>query len=132
MSITATLGRISSTLVAILHTRLDLIRVELEEEVLRFASYFMYALIALFCGGVAVSFILVLILVLFWEDYRITIMLSYIGIFGVLSAFIFLWLKEQILNKPHLLEQSIAEFRKDVDLLRAFEQEPDQQTGREL
>jgi uncharacterized membrane protein YqjE len=132
MSITATLGRITSTLVAILHTRLDLIRVELEEEVIRFSSYFMYALIALFCGGVAVSFILVLILVLFWDDHRITVILSYIALFSILSAFIFSWLKKQIANKPHLLEQSIAEFRKDIELLRAHEQEPDQQTGREL
>jgi uncharacterized membrane protein YqjE len=132
MSILSTPRRIISTLVAILHTRLDLIRVELEEEVIRFSSYFIYALIALFCGGVAVSFILVLILVLFWEEHRITVMLSFIVIFGVVSASIFSWLRNQIASKPHLLEQSIAEFKKDMELMHSYEQDPDQQTGREL
>ena len=128
--LTTTLGRIASTLTAMLHTRLDLICVELEEELLRFSSYFIYALIAVFCGGVAVSFLLVLILVLFWEDYRIVVLTSFVLFFGALSLFIFAWLKKQMLNKPHLLEQSIAEFKKDTELFRACkkpaEQHPEQ------
>jgi len=132
MSITTTTGNIVSTLIAMLHTRLDLMRVELEEELLRFSSYFIYALIALFCGGVAVSFILVLILVLFWEEHRITIILSYIVLFSALSVFICSWLKKQISDKPHLLEQSVAEFKKDIELLRNHEQDSDQRNGVEL
>ena len=132
MSITTTAGRIVSTLVTMLHTRLDLISVELEQEVLRFSSYFIYALIGLFCGGVAVSFILVLLLVLFWENYRTEVLVSIITIFGALSVFIFSWLREQMTSKPHLFEQSIAELKKDMKLFHAHEQDLDQQTGREL
>lgn len=132
MAFTSTPGRIVSTLMSMVHTRLDLIRVELEEELLRFSSYFIYALIALFCGGVAVLFILMLFLVLFWEDHRIAVIITFITLFSALSVFIFAWLKEQILNKPHLLEQSVAEFKKDMELLHVHEQDPDQQTGREL
>jgi len=131
MSITTTAGRIISTLATMLHTRLDLISVELEQELLRYSSYFIYALIALFCGGVAVSFTLVLTLVLFWEDYRTEVLVSFITIFGALSVFIFSWLREQIANKPHLFEQSIAELKKDMKLLHAPEQDLDQQNGRE-
>lgn len=125
---TTTLGRIASTLIAMLHTRLDLISVELEEELLRFSSYFIYVLIALFCGGVAVSFLLVLILVLFWEDYRIAVLLSFVVVFGAISVFISVWLKKQILNKPHLLEQSIAELKKDTELFHAYKQNPEQES----
>ena len=132
MSIATTTGNIVSTLIAMLHTRLDLMRVELEEELLRFSSYFIYALIALFCGGVAVSFILVLILVLFWEEYRIPIITSYIVLFGAMSVFICSWLKKQILDKPHLFEQSAAEFKKDIALLRTEEHDSNQRNGVEL
>lgn len=125
------IGRIASTLTAMLHTRLDLIRVELEEELLRFSSYFMYAFIALFCGGVAVSCLLVLILVLFWEAYRVQVLVSFIVIFGAMSMFIFAWLKKQMSNKPHLLEQSIAEFKKDTDLFRAYKQHTDQESDQQ-
>jgi uncharacterized membrane protein YqjE len=125
MSITTTTGRILSTIVAMLHTRLDLISVEIEEELLRFSSYFMAALIALFCGGITIASLLLLVLVLFWEQHRIAVLVSFITVFGVIGVMTMLWLRVQIANKPPLLEQSMAEFKKDTEMLSAAKSESD-------
>ncbi|MCD6025622.1 MAG: hypothetical protein K0R08_141 [Solimicrobium sp.] len=128
----STLSRITSTLVATLHTRLDLICVELEEELLRFSSYFIYALIAVFCGGIAAVLVALLILVLFWEDHRISVLLTVIAFFSASSAFIVIWLRKKMLDKPRLLDQSIAQFKKDAELLHSDQTEAVRQNGLEL
>lgn len=116
MSILGTLNRIASTLVEMLHTRLELIGVELEEELLRYSSYFFCALIALFFGGISITLLIVFILVLFWDEHRIAALLSLIGLFGFAAAFLAAYLKQQMANKPGLFEQSISELKKDADL----------------
>ncbi len=117
MGFSDSIGRIVSTLVTMLQTRIELVTVELEEELVRFSTYFIVALIALFCAGVAVSLGVFLLIALFWDEHRVAVIVSLIGVFGVASIIISAWLRTQFLNKPRLLEQSIAEFKKDVALL---------------
>jgi uncharacterized membrane protein YqjE len=126
MSITNNINRIVSTLVAMMQTRLELISVELEEELTRIASYFVYALIALYCAGVAVSLGIFLVIALFWDEHRIAVLLTLIGLFGAISIFIAAWLRTQFLNKPRLLEQTIAELKKDTELARFRDTEQEQ------
>ena len=121
MSISDSFNRITATLVAMLHTRLELASVELEEELLRFSSYFIYALIALYCAGVAISLGIFLIIALFWDDHRIAVLLCLIILFGATSIFVAAWLRKQFLNKPRLFGQSISELKKDADLIRVVE-----------
>ena len=127
MTISTGINRIVSTLIAILQTRLELVTVELEEELIRFATYFVYTLIALFCAGVAISLGIFLIIALFWDEHRITVLLSMIVIFGACSIFIAARLRKQLINKPRLLEHSIAEIKKDAKLLRSRAQTAQQQ-----
>lgn len=118
MSIKQRIGRIASTLAAMLQTRLELVSVELEEELLRFASYFVFTIIALFCAGVAVALAIVLVVAIFWDDHRIAVLTTLIGAFGLASVAIGAWLNNQLQNKPRLLQHSIAEFKKDAELMR--------------
>ncbi|PRC91546.1 phage holin family protein [Solimicrobium silvestre] len=127
MTISATINRIISTVVAMLYTRLELVTVELEEEFLRFSSYFIYALIALFCGGVAVSLLIFLVIALFWDEHRVAVLLSLIAVFSAISIYIAAWLRTQMSNKPRLLEQTIAELKKDAELLRVRESDSEQE-----
>jgi uncharacterized membrane protein YqjE len=117
MSIKQRLSRIASTLAAMLQTRLELVSVELEEELLRFSSYFVFALVALFCAGVAVALAIILILAIFWDNHRIEVLLCMIGVFGIASLLIGMWLRNQLRNKPRLLQHTIAELKKDAELL---------------
>ena len=125
MSIKDNFSRIVSTLVGMVQTRMELVSVELEEELIRFSSYFIYALIVLFCAGVAVSLTIILIIAMYWDEHRIAVLLCLIGFFSIVGIAVAAWLRKQFLNKPRLLEQSIAELRKDAELIRF--QEPTQE-----
>jgi len=127
MALTDNINRVLSTLASMLHTRLELMSVEFEEELLRFSSYFIFALIALFCAGVAIALGIILVLALFWDDHRIAALLCLIGLFGAISIFIAAWLRKQFLNKPRLLEQTMAELKKDVELISRREPDVNQE-----
>ena len=116
MSLFDNLTRLTNTLVGMLLTRLELMTVELEEELLRFVRYFIYSLVTLFCAGMAVALAVFLLIALFWEDHRIAVFVLLIGFFGATSIALALWLRHQFLNKPRLLEHSIDEFKKDTGL----------------
>ena len=126
MSISTSFSRIVSTFVAMIQTRLELVSVELEEELVRFSTYFIYTLVALYCAGVAVSLGIFLVIALYWDEHRIAVLLCLIGLFGAISIFIGAWLRKQFLNKPRLLEQSIAEMKKDVEMIRQREADNEQ------
>lgn len=119
MSLSDNLNRLAATLTSMLHTRLELVTVELEEELLRFARYFIYSLIALFCAGMAVALGVFLVIALFWDEHRIAIFITLIAGFGGTSVVLAMWLRNQFLNKPRLLEYSINEFKKDTALVIA-------------
>ena len=117
MSLRDNLGRMASTLAAMLQTRLELVSVELEEELIRFSTYIVCTLIALFCAGVAISLGVILVIAVYWDEHRIAVLLCLIGLFAAMAVLIGAWLNRQFANKPRLLEQSIAELRKDAELL---------------
>ena len=58
---------LAGTLVAIAHTRLDLLSVDLEEERAHLLSLLVLTLAALFCLGIGVVLVTILIVVAFWD-----------------------------------------------------------------
>jgi uncharacterized membrane protein YqjE len=118
MAIVDSVGRLAGTLVGILHTRLGLIAVEVEEEMSRFSSYLLWSLVALFFGGMAVLLAVLLIVALFWDTHRIEVLVTLIALFAA-SAMILAWrLSKALKNKPRLLAYSLNELSKDVANLR--------------
>ena len=123
MSLKDNLARMAATLAAMVQTRLELVSVELEEELLRFSSYLLFTLITLFCAGVAIALGIVLILAVCWDEHRIAALLCLIGLFSSAGILIAVWLRHQFTNRPGLLRQSLAEFKKDAELLQFQETE---------
>jgi uncharacterized membrane protein YqjE len=117
MTIQSSISRIAATVVAMLQTRIELVSVELEEELVRFSTYFIATLIALFCAGVAVTLGIFLVIALYWDEHRIAVLLTLIGIFSVTSVALAAWVRNQFMTKPRLLENSIAELKKDAELI---------------
>ncbi|MES2050261.1 MAG: phage holin family protein [Pseudomonadota bacterium] len=118
MAIIDSLARVAATLLETLHTRLELISVEVEEEMARYSSYLLWTVVALFCAGVAVLLAILLIVVLFWDSHREAVLLSLIGVFGGLALYLGWWLRESMRNKPSLLSYSLAELKRDTATLR--------------
>ena len=118
MAIIESVARFAGSIVAIIHTRLELAAVEVEEEFLRLFTYLLTALVALFCLGVAVLLAILLIVVLYWETHRVPVLLGLIAAFGLGGIFIGLGIRRDFQKKPRLLASTLGELSKDIDSLK--------------
>ena len=109
------LKRMAATLVAILQNRAELLAVEVEEEILRFFSYLILSLVALICFGVACLLAIMLVVVAFWDSYRIASIAVLMGLFGLAAVWIGLRVRNALRTKPRFLSVTLGELAKDVD-----------------
>lgn len=117
MAITDSIARLASTLITSIHTRLELISVELEEELARFSTYLLLSLVALACAGIAVLLLILLVVAIFWDTHRFLVLGLLIGLFASTAIGLACWLRSAIRQKPRLLAHSLAELRRDSDSL---------------
>ena len=108
-----------ATFVAIVHTRLELLTTELQEEVRQVGAILLWAFIAafaammgLFLGALAVIFV-------FWDTHRLAASLAMIGLFFGLAVVAGLMLRHKLSNKAPMLDDTLAELAKDRDQLKA-------------
>ena len=119
MAIFESVGRLGSTLVDMVHTRLELAAVEVEEESQRMLGYLLFALLALILFGIAFLLLAFLVIVLFWDTHRIAAVSGMAALFGVAGAIIAMKVKSGFDNKPRLLQNTIEELRKDIAYTRS-------------
>lgn len=117
MAITDSIARLASTIITSIHTRLELISVELEEELARFSTYLLWSLVALACAGIAVLLLILLVVAVFWDTHRFLVLGLLIGLFASTAVGLAYWLRNAIRQKPRLLAHSLAELRRDSDSL---------------
>jgi uncharacterized membrane protein YqjE len=106
-----------SVLVAILHTRLDLLTVELEEEAKRAVQLVVVGVTGLLCASMAVFFLMFFLIALFWEN-RLVVLGLVFGFYVIASLILFFIARSMILSRPKFLSQTLAELQRDVESLR--------------
>lgn len=107
------LTRFAATLVAIAHTRLDLLSTDLEEERVHVFSLLVMALAALFFIGVGVVLATILLVAAFWDTQRFLVLGLLAGIFlavGLAAGGVALY---KARTKPRLFAASLSELYKD-------------------
>jgi uncharacterized membrane protein YqjE len=109
----ASLTALAATLVAIAHTRLDLLSSDLEEEREHLLSLLVLSLSALFFLGIGVLLATLLVVVAFWDTYRLPVLAVLTGVF--LAAGITAWriALHKAKTKPKLFAASMSELLKD-------------------
>jgi uncharacterized membrane protein YqjE len=115
MAIAESIGKLAAGLLAIIHNRIELATVEVEEELLRIFSSLLLALVALFCLGVAVSIAVLLLILLFWETHQIGVLMTLLVVFSFSGIMIGLGVRKRYRDKPRLLNTSLGEIKKDID-----------------
>ena len=118
MPLAESLTRLITSLAALLHGRLELATIEIEEESLRLFSALMLSLLALFCGTFALALLVVLCIVLFWEQHRVGVLLGFIALFALGCLFLVRLIRQQYKHKPPLLSYTLGEIRKDIDAFK--------------
>ena len=107
------LKTLSVSLVSIVHTRLELLSTDVAEEREHLISLLVMGLIALFCLGVGMVLLAILIAVAFWESHRLAALGGLTVIFLAAGAG-GVWLAmHKARTRPRLFAASLAELSKD-------------------
>lgn len=108
-----------ATLVAVAHTRLQLLTTELQEEVQEVAHMLIWSFIALFAAMMALFLGALTVIFVFWDTHRVLAALCMTGAFLLIAAVGGLMLMRRLREKPPMLDATLAELAKDRDQLRA-------------
>lgn len=109
------LTTLAATLVAIAHTRLDMLSTDLEEDRLHLLSLLAMALLALFSLGVGVGLLLatLLLVVAFWDTHRLLMLGSLAGFFLLAGMAACGYAVYEVKTKPKIFAASLLELLKD-------------------
>ncbi|NLG75387.1 MAG: phage holin family protein [Xanthomonadaceae bacterium] len=113
------LSRFSSTLLGIVHTRIELLRTELQEEVQYAAKLALWGFVAAFAGLMALFMGALTVVFAFWDTHRLAASLAMVGLFVVIAIAAVLVTSHKLRTKPPMLDATLAELAKDRDRLRA-------------
>ena len=112
--------RMLATLVTLAHARLELVTVELEEEAQRLTRVVLYALVGLFCAGVAVVLLAMTVVIAFWE-HRVLAALLVTCAFAGGAAYAGVVVRRHLRERPRFLGATLAELQRDARALGARE-----------
>jgi uncharacterized membrane protein YqjE len=104
---------LAATLVAIAHTRLDLLSTDLEVDREYFLSLLVLTLVALFCLGVGVVLAMILLVAVFWDTYRLLVLGALAGFFLAVGMAAWGFAIHKARTKPRLFASSLSELYKD-------------------
>ncbi|WP_018078660.1 phage holin family protein [Thiobacillus denitrificans] len=104
---------LAASLITIVHTRIDLLSMDLEEERERLLSVLVLMLVALFCLSVGVLLLAILVAIAFWDSHRLLALGGLTGIFLAGGAVAFGVARYKLKTKPKLFAASLAELSKD-------------------
>lgn len=107
------LKTLSGSLIAIAHTRLELLSNDIAEERAHLTALLVLGLVALFCLGVGVVLLTILIAVAFWETHRLAALGGLSGLFLAAGAGLVWLAMHKARTRPRLFEASLAELSKD-------------------
>lgn len=113
------LNRFASTLIALAHTRLELLTTELQEEVRQVGAILLWAFIAAFAAMIALFLGALAVIFAFWETHRIAASIAMIIMFLAVGGAAALMLQKKLRDKPPMLDDTLAELAKDRDQLKA-------------
>ena len=111
------LRSLAATLVGLLRTRFELLATEIEEERIRLLQLLFWAAAALFFLGVGVLLLVVLLLAVFWDSYRIPAVVALAVIFLGAGAGMALSVRNRMYARPKVFSASLDELAKDKDQL---------------
>jgi uncharacterized membrane protein YqjE len=110
---------LAMTLLAIAHTRLELLSVDLEEEWVRLSSLLIWTFAALFCAALGLVFAILFLVLLLWDTHRLLALGIPAILFLLVAALSWLVVRRKYRSKPRLFAASLAELVKDREQIKS-------------
>ncbi len=105
------------TLIAIAHTRMELLSTELEEERMHLYSMLVWAVVALFFAGFGIVLATLFVVLVLWDTHRLVALGIPAVLFLLGAALAWRVVLGKVKAKPRLLAASMAELSKDREHL---------------
>lgn len=122
LGLIASLRRALATLLTLVHTRLELAAVELEQQIEHAAGVLLWSIAAIFFGGLSVLVLALTIVIAFWDEHRLlAASLVTLGL-ALASLIATLVVRARLRNRPRFLAATAAELRADSAALRGERQ----------
>jgi uncharacterized membrane protein YqjE len=118
MALFAAAGRIASTLVAMVGTRLELAAVEFQEDARRLLGYLAWTLLAAFLAAGAAMLAALFVILLFWDTYRLHAVAAMAVLLAAGAGLIVMSVRSKLNAQTPLFADTLAELRKDVEYVR--------------
>lgn len=103
------------TLVETLFTRAEIVLLDLEQARERVATQLMWLLVALFCVGVGVILLVILLVIALWDTQRLLVLGSLTGLFLFGGVFVSWSALHKMKSSPPLFHSSYAALTQQVD-----------------
>jgi uncharacterized membrane protein YqjE len=107
------LKTLSASLIGIVHTRLELLSTDIAEERVHLTTLLIWVLAALFCLGMGVLLLSLLIVAAFWESHRFLALGGLTGLFLAAGGGLAWLAMHKARTRPRLFAASLAELSKD-------------------
>lgn len=113
----ASLRRLTSTIIEILYTRLELVATEIEEERARLARALWLAAAGAFCLSLGILLAVLFMVVLFWDSHRLLVLGLLASGFLVAGVAAMLAFRARLSERVRLLAQTLEELKRDRERL---------------
>jgi uncharacterized membrane protein YqjE len=113
----ASLQRLMATFAGILHTRIEILSTELEEEWIRLRELFFYGLISAFFLGLGLLLVTAFVILAFWESHRLSVLAVFAVLYLAIGVGAALAVRHKLKTRPRLLSATISELGKDRERL---------------
>lgn len=120
----ASLRGFATTSVALLRTRLDLLKTEAREEVGRIAGLLLWGIAGVLLGVAGLVFLAVFLTVLLWDSHRLLALGVFAALFLAAAGVAVATALRLARQGSQLFAASLAELRRDEDALRGGEARP--------
>ena len=117
--VVASLRSLITNAIGIVQTRLELFANEFEEERVRTLQLMLLAAIALFCAAVGLLLLTAWVVVALWDQYRLATLAVLALVYLIVAGIAFSKLKSKAAERSKLFATSLAELRRDRDLLNS-------------
>ncbi len=113
----ASLRQLTSTLIEILYTRLELFAAEIDEERVRIARALWLVAVGVFCLSLGTLLAVLFLVVLFWDTHRLAVLGGLAAGFLLAGITAMLMLKARLSQRVRMFSQSLEELKRDHDRL---------------
>lgn len=114
----ASLRSFAATSVALLRTRLELLKVEAQEEVGRVRGMLLWGIVAVLCGVAGAVFLAIFLTVLLWDSHRLLVLGIASALFLAAAALAIATALRLSRQGSQLFAASLAELRQDEAVLK--------------